>query len=282
LDRRPVIGDKFASRHGQKGVLSRLWPLQDMPFSESGMTPDLIINPHAFPSRMTIGMLIESMAGKSGALHGIFHDSSPFRFDEKNTAVNFFGEQLVKAGYNYYGNEPLYSGVLGTEFYADIFLGNVYYQRLRHMVKDKYQVRSIGPNNNLTRQPVKGRKLGGGLRFGEMERDSLLAHGVSFMLHDRLQNCSDLSKGLICTRCGNILSWTVANEKGSSQPSTAFGSSVRVHLSNRYTCQSCSVIYNDYNPQKEMEEVYYPYVMKYLATELQAMNIRLAFTLKPA
>ena len=130
-----------------------------MPFSESGLTPDVIINPNAFPSRMTIGMLIETMAGKSGALHGIYQDASPFKFDENTTALDYFGKQLLQAGYNYYGNEPLYSGVLGTEFHADIYIGVVYYQRLRHMVKDKYQVRSKGKVGFLHRQPVKVREL---------------------------------------------------------------------------------------------------------------------------
>lgn len=133
------------------------------------------------------------------------------RFDENNTAANYFGEQLVKAGFNYYGTEPMYSGTSGTEFHADIYFGVVYYQRLRHMVKDKYQVRSIanlffimqvffdhsqgtGPVNKLIRQPIKGRKVGGGIRFGEMERDSLLAHGTSYLLMDRLMNCSDYSR----------------------------------------------------------------------------------------
>ena len=123
FNRNPVIGDKFSSRHGQKGTLSRLWPQIDMPFSESGITPDVIINPNAFPSRMTIGMLVESMAGKSGSLHAIYQDGSPFQFNEQNTAVKHFGDQLVKAGYNYFGNEPMYSGTTGQIFNADIYLG---------------------------------------------------------------------------------------------------------------------------------------------------------------
>ena len=123
FNRNPIIGDKFSSRHGQKGVLSKFWPQIDMPFTETGMTPDVIINPHAFPSRMTIGMLIESMAGKSGALQGTFINSTPFQFDEKNTAVDYFGEQLLKAGYNYYGNEVMYSGLSGTVMHADIYFG---------------------------------------------------------------------------------------------------------------------------------------------------------------
>ena len=152
--RNPIIGDKFSSRHGQKGVLSILWPQEDMPFSESGISPDVIINPHAFPSRMTIGMLVESMAGKSGALHGIYQDATPFQFHESGNqiSVDYFGEQLQKAGYNYYGSEPLYSGVSGCLMHADLYIGVVFYQRLRHMVSDKYQVRATGPTNPLTRQ----------------------------------------------------------------------------------------------------------------------------------
>ena len=206
IPRAPVIGDKFSSRHGQKGVCSQKWPAVDMPFSESGMQPDVIINPHAFPSRMTIGMFVESLAGKAGALHGLAQDSTPFQFDEEHTAGDYFGHQLKKAGYNYFGNEPMYSGITGEEFAADIYIGCVYYQRLRHMVNDKYQVRTTGPVVPTTGQPIKGRKKGGGIRVGEMERDSLLAHGTAFLLQDRLLNCSDYSKSWICRDCGLFLS----------------------------------------------------------------------------
>jgi DNA-directed RNA polymerase I subunit RPA2 len=206
IPRSPVIGDKFSSRHGQKGVLSQKWPAIDMPFSETGIQPDVIINPHAFPSRMTIGMFVESLAGKAGALHGLAHDSTPFKFDEENTAGDYFGHQLMKAGYNYHGNEPLYSGITGEEFSCDIYIGVVYYQRLRHMVNDKYQVRTTGPVVPTTGQPIKGRKKGGGIRVGEMERDALLAHGTAFLLQDRLLNCSDYSKSWICRDCGSFLS----------------------------------------------------------------------------
>ncbi|PCH40776.1 beta and beta-prime subunits of DNA dependent RNA-polymerase [Wolfiporia cocos MD-104 SS10] len=206
ITRAPVIGDKFSSRHGQKGVCSQKWPAIDMPFSESGMQPDVIINPHAFPSRMTIGMLVESMAGKAGAMHGLAQDATPFQFTEQDTAVDYFGEQLLAAGYNYYGNEPMYSGITGQEFAADIYFGVVYYQRLRHMVLDKFQVRTTGPVDPVTRQPVKGRKRAGGIRFGEMERDALIAHGTSFLLQDRLMNCSDYSTAWVCRTCGSLIS----------------------------------------------------------------------------
>ncbi|EME32710.1 DNA-directed RNA polymerase subunit isoform 1 [Galdieria sulphuraria] len=225
----PVIGDKFASRHGQKGVLSALWPSEDMPFTENGIVPDIIFNPNGFPSRMTIGMMMESICGKAGALHGMFQDSTPFRFDEDNTAVDYFGEQLRKAGFNFYGNEVMYSGYTGEPFQVDIFIGVIHYQRLRHMVSDKFQVRSTGPINPLTRQPVKGRKVGGAIRFGEMERDALLAHGAAYLLHDRLQLCSDLHTVYACEVC-TIASFVdiVAKRKDAQR---------------RYYCLMCSNIW---------------------------------------
>jgi len=228
-----------------------------MPFSESGLKPDCIINPNAFPSRMTIGMLVESMAGKAGALHGFYQDATPFQFDEKNTAVDYFGQQLIKAGYNYYGNEPMYSGILGTEFHADIYFGVVYYQRLRHMVKDKYQARSSGPINKLTHQPVKGRKLGGGIRFGEMERDSLLAHGTSFLLQDRLMNCSDYSRAEVCRDCGSILSPTLTFDSQSN--------------SSHLMCRLC-------DSKKSIEHISVPYVFRFLVAELASVNINVALS----
>ena len=210
--RNPVIGDKFSSRHGQKGVLSVIWPQEDMPFTETGITPDIIINPHAFPSRMTIGMLIESLAGKGGSLNGEFIDVTPCEKYEDDDAVDYYGRELVKHGYNYYGNEVMYSGIQGEMMKVDIYMGLVYYQRLRHMVSDKSQARATGPYDVLTHQPVKGRKKMGGIRFGEMERDSLLAHGASFCLNDRLMKCSDYSEGYVCCKCGSILS-TYLNRK---------------------------------------------------------------------
>ena len=260
IPRNPIIGDKFSSRHGQKGVCSQRYPIIDLPFTESGMNPDIIINPHAFPSRMTIGMFVESMAGKAGALHGICQDATPFSFDENRKAVDFFGEQLKKAGYNYYGNEPMYSGITGEELQVDIYIGCVYYQRLRHMVSDKYQVRTTGPIDNLTHQPVKGRKRAGGIRFGEMERDSLLAHGVSFCLQDRLMNCSDYSMAHVCKKCGSILS-PVAVASGSTGD----------HLGEQHGQMSCMTCQSG----NDISVVSIPYVFRYLATELMAMNMKM-------
>lgn len=135
-----------------------------MPFSTSGLTPDIIFNPHGYPSRMTIGMMIESMAGKSGASIGTVHDATPFTFGEDNPATDHYGLLLQSLGYNYYGTERMYSGVDGRELKADIFVGILFYIRLRHMVGDKYQVRSTGPIDQMTHQPVKGRKRAGGIR----------------------------------------------------------------------------------------------------------------------
>ncbi|KAF9362760.1 DNA-directed RNA polymerase I subunit rpa2 [Mortierella sp. NVP85] len=261
ITRSPIIGDKFSSRHGQKGVCSQKWPSIDMPFSESGIQPDVIINPHAFPSRMTIGMFVESLAGKSGALHGMAQDATPFTFNETFTAADYFGEQLKAAGYNFHGNEPMYSGITGEEFKADIYLGVVYYQRLRHMVSDKYQVRTTGPVHNLTMQPVKGRKRAGGIRFGEMERDSLLAHGVSYLLQDRLMNCSDYSISNVCTKCGSITSPISTHAAGSL-------SSVR-----EIECRVCQT--------PSIDQIALPYVFRYLATELMSMGIKVTLKTQP-
>lgn len=282
FNRNPVIGDKFSSRHGQKGVLSILWPQQDMPFSESGISPDIIINPHAFPSRMTIGMLVESMAGKAGALHGIFQDATPFSFHESGdqTSVDYFGEQLRAAGYNYYGSEPLYSGVSGCLMQADLFIGVVYYQRLRHMVSDKYQVRATGPVNPLTRQPIKGRKKGGGIRLGEMERDSLLSHGCAFLLHDRLLNCSDKHIAYACCRCGDLLMPTTKRSVILSSGQSKEEATNRAKL--RLICRSpaCVKYAGEDGNDDQVEPIILPYVYRYLVNELAAMNIKLKMNIK--
>ena len=276
IARNPIIGDKFSSRHGQKGVMSQLWPQEDMPFTESGMTPDVIINPHAFPSRMTIGMLVESMAGKSGALHGLYQDGTPFRFNEEHRAVDFFGQQLKAAGYAYHGTETMYSGIYGNEMKCDIFFGVVYYQRLRHMVSDKYQVRSTGPINEITHQPVKGRKMGGGIRFGEMERDSLLAHGTAFTLQDRLLKSSDYTNLLVCSSCGAFIGAeaidikpTEASETMSVVSTNTEGEALLEDF-HGHICRACG------NKTESVVTVGAPYVFKYLIAELAAMNIKVS------
>ncbi|KAL8756118.1 MAG: hypothetical protein Q9184_004598 [Pyrenodesmia sp. 2 TL-2023] len=299
IPRSPVIGDKFSSRHGQKGVCSQKWPTADMPFSESGIVPDVIINPHAFPSRMTIGMFVESLAGKAGALHGFAQDSSPWRFDEEHTAGNYFGEQLGAAGYNYYGNEPMYSGITGEEFAADIYMGVVFYQRLRHMVNDKFQVRTTGPVNQVTGQPIKGRSKGGGIRVGEMERDSLLAHGCAFLLQDRLMNCSDYTRAWVCKGCGSFLSTqpTVNGAAVGRERKGGKGSGV-------VRCRACARRLEDVVAEGRREEwekgdiwedaggemwvggeettvVAVPGVLRYLDVELSAMGVKMKFNIEP-
>ncbi|PWN51491.1 putative RPA135-DNA-directed RNA polymerase I, 135 kd subunit [Violaceomyces palustris] len=319
VTRSPVIGDKFSSRHGQKGVCSQKWPAVDMPFSESGMQPDVIINPHAFPSRMTIGMLIESMAGKAGAMHGISQDCTPFTYSEDDTPVDFFGEQLKAAGYNHVGNEPMYSGITGQELQADIYLGVVYYQRLRHMVNDKFQVRTTGPVHQLTRQPIKGRKRAGGIRFGEMERDALLAHGTSFLLQDRLMNCSDYSTAYVCRTCGSLISLgfddsTSFGQGGGVQTidKRSGGRSALLLGPNGEYCRVCRVEdeirrengeeplvgrrkpiggpEQSFNVPREnviarttgdLDVIAVPYVLRYLVAELAAMGLKLSFQIEP-
>ncbi|WAQ90697.1 hypothetical protein PtA15_13A96 [Puccinia triticina] len=303
VPRSPVIGDKFSSRHGQKGVCSQKWPSIDMPFSESGIQPDVIINPHAFPSRMTIGMFVESLAGKAGAMHGIAQDATPFRFNEQDTPSAYFGEQLRAAGYNYHGNEPMYSGITGKEFKADIYIGLVYYQRLRHMVGDKWQVRTTGKVDKLTRQPVKGRKRGGGIRFGEMERDALLAHGTSFLLQDRLMNCSDYSTAWICKRCGLLssLGYDLTDEaertgshhvQQAHQAEPTYSSSVKIRGPQGEYCRQCEPDFNlklerpTQNGQSleslpnqlanHMDIIAIPYVFRYLVAELMSMGIKIS------
>lgn len=263
VPRNPTIGDKFASRHGQKGILSRLWPAEDMPFTESGMSPDILFNPHGFPSRMTIGMLIESMAGKSGALHGLSHDATPFTFSEESSALEYFGKMLRAGGYNYYGTERLYSGLSGEELEADIFIGVVYYQRLRHMVSDKFQVRTTGARDKVTNQPVGGRNIQGGIRFGEMERDALLAHGSSFLLHDRLFNCSDRSVAQVCVDCGSLLSPLL------EKPPPYWSASRH----RKTVCTLCG-------KSDSIDSVSVPYVFRYFVAELAAMNIKVKLDVK--
>ncbi|ANB15930.1 DNA-directed RNA polymerase I core subunit RPA135 [Sugiyamaella lignohabitans] len=287
VNRSPNIGDKFSSRHGQKGVCSQKWPQVDMPFSESGIQPDIIINPHAFPSRMTIGMFVESLAGKSGALHGFAQDSTPFMFSEENTAADHFGQQLLKAGYNYHGNEPMYSGVTGEELRVDIYVGVVFYQRLRHMVNDKFQVRSTGPVNKLTMQPVKGRKRHGGIRVGEMERDALIGHGTAFLLQDRLLNCSDYTQTHLCKDCGSILTTQVSVPRvGSAAVVRCRRCATKVVGRLGAGDDSTSTAWEDglgnrFKGGNNISTVAIPFVLKYLDSELAAMGIKMRFNAGP-
>lgn len=208
--RKPVIGDKLSSRHGQKGTVGNIIPESDMPYTSNGMRPDIIINPHAIPSRMTIGQLKETLLGKVLVQLGLFGDGTSFG----ELAVDDIRKELIKVGYEAQGNELLYNGMTGEQIESNIFIGPAFYQRLKHMVNDKQHSRSIGPMVNLTRQPAEGRSRDGGLRFGEMERDCFtedvpitLSNGLSVKIKSLDEN----------NGCVNIMGWS--EEKNGMVPS---------------------------------------------------------------
>ena len=201
-ERIPSIGDKFCSRCGQKGTIGLVIPEDNMPFTSRGIRPDIIINPHALPSRMTISQLIECLAGKACAEYGSFGDATAFI--NKGPKNKVFGQLLTEVGYNSSGNEILYSGETGVPFEAEIFIGPTYYMRLKHMVKDKINARAKGPRTALTRQTVQGRANEGGLRIGEMERDVVIAHGMASFLYDSLMKRGDNYYMAICNNTGTI------------------------------------------------------------------------------
>ncbi|MCH89073.1 DNA-directed RNA polymerase I subunit RPA2-like, partial [Trifolium medium] len=215
-----------------------------------------------------------------GSLHGKFKDATPFRSSVKTdgeksgsksaSLVDELGVMLKEKGFNYHGCEVLYSGVYGTELTCEIFIGPVYYQRLRHMVSDKYQVRSTGAIDPVTRQPVKGRKRGGGVRFGEMERDSLLAHGAAYLLHDRLHTCSDYHIADVCSICGSLLTTTFIQPQ--KLPVRQIVGLPPRNPPSKVTCHACQT-------SKGMETVAMPYIFRYLAAELAAMNIKMTLKL---
>merc|ERR1719192_3114851 len=234
--RRPELGDKFSSRHGQKGVTGLIVQQEDMPFNDFGICPDMIMNPHGFPSRMTVGKLMELLGGKAGVLEGKFHYGTAFG----GSKVEDICDELVKNGYNYQGKDILTSGITGEPLEAYIYHGPVYYQKLKHMVVDKMHGRARGPRALLTRQPTEGRSREGGLRLGEMERDCLIAYGASMLLVERLMISSDAFDVDVCNKCGLL------GYKGWC-----------------HNCQSSSSV----------SSIQIPYACKLLFQELQAMNI---------
>ncbi|KAL8698735.1 MAG: hypothetical protein Q9224_001717 [Gallowayella concinna] len=196
--RRPEVGDKFSSRHGQKGVVGIVAEQVDMPFNDEGIVPDVIMNPHGFPSRMTVGKMLELIAGKAGLLSGEFQYGTAFG----GSKVEDMGDILIKNGFSYSGKDFMTSGITGESLPAYVFFGPIYYQKLKHMVQDKMHSRARGPRATLTRQPTEGRSRDGGLRLGEMERDCLIAYGASQLLLERLMLSSDAHQVDICETCG--------------------------------------------------------------------------------
>ena len=239
--RRPELGDKFSSRHGQKGVCGMIVPQEDMPFNETGWCPDLIMNPHGFPSRMTVGKLIELIGGKSAVLDGKFKYGTAFAGDK----IEDIGNILIANGYSYSGKDILYSGITGEPLNCFVFSGPIFYQRLKHMVVDKMHARSRGPRAMLTRQPLEGRSKEGGLRIGEMEKDCVIGYGASCLLLERLMISSDLFTAHICAKCG--------------------------YLGMGY-CQFC-------RDGTNIGKVKLPYAFKLLTQELMSMNIKVKFKL---
>ncbi|EQK98799.1 DNA-dependent RNA polymerase II beta subunit [Ophiocordyceps sinensis CO18] len=239
----PQIGDKFASRHGQKGTIGVTYRQEDMPFSREGLTPDIIINPHAIPSRMTIAHLIECLLSKVSTLEGMEGDATPFT----DVTVDSVSELLRKHGYQSRGFEIMYNGHTGRKLRAQVFFGPTYYQRLRHMVDDKIHARARGPVQIMTRQPVEGRARDGGLRFGEMERDCMIAHGAAAFLKERLFEVSDAFRVHVCEICG--LMTPIANLSKQS-----------------FECRPCK-------NKTKIAQIHIPYAAKLLFQELQSMNI---------
>jgi DNA-directed RNA polymerase II subunit RPB2 len=232
-----------SNRHGQKGTLGILLPERDMPFTESGMVPDLIMNPHGIPSRMTHAQLLECLASKYGAITGQYVDGTPFN----NYDVSKLPDMLKSVGFKPYGTETMYCGITGKKMQSEIFIGPTYYMRLKHMVLDKVHSRSIGPKQAITRQPLEGRSRDGGLKIGEMEKDSMIAHGAGQFLKERLNEVSDITKVHICDVCGRF--------------------AAKVFDKDYYYCEGC-------DNSTRISAVSMPYACKLLFQEITSVNIQ--------
>ena len=236
----PEVGDKFASRHAQKGTVGMIFKQEDMPFTKDGITPDIIINPHCIPSRMTINTLLEFILGKDCAAKGKFGDATPFSSSSTNI-VETLCTSLEESGFERHGLERMYNPYTGEEMDCKIYIGPVYYQRLKHMVSDKIHSRAKGNVTSLTRQPLEGRSRDGGLRFGEMERDCMIVHGVARFLKERLFDMSDPYSVIVCCICGMM-------------------------STSQTECKGCK--------EDKLCTINIPYAAKLLFQELNAMNIK--------
>jgi len=256
----PELGDKFASRSGQKGIMGMLLHEMDMPVSKYGIRPDMIINPQAFPKRMTISQFIETQQTKQCSLLGIFGDSSPFQ----DIPLDKIGEVLQRLGFEKTGCEVLYNGMSGLPLEHDIFIGPTYYERLQHQVEDKMHSRDTGAVTALNKQPTGGRSIGGGLRIGEMERDAILSHGTALFLKETMGDRSDSSDFYICNGCG-FIGMVNTNKQ----------------IYHCYSCNSTQITYQNGNMHKEQIEtskndfskIQIPYAMKLLTQELDTLSI---------
>ena len=250
--RKPVLGDKFASRSAQKGTIGNIIPERDMPFTKDGLRPDIILNPHAIPSRMTIGQLKETLLGKVLLELGMFGDGTSFG----DLNVKTITEELQRLGYESYGNEVMYNGMSGEQMEMSIYFGPVYYQRLKHMVNDKQHSRSIGPMVNLTHQPAEGRSRDGGFRIGEMERDVLCSHGMTKFTRERLFDVSDKYTVHVCKKCGMMAAFNDGNKN-------------KMYTNNDFSVHLCRTCGN----KTDFALVEMPYANKLLFQELQTINV---------